>query len=437
MNIDAAEKPKHLRFVHFTLVTVCAALLNITLLSEDSTLFQAVKQYDEVRASIKDWKEDWLTRNTEPQIKAALPDPPVPVLLGIKNSEGKELTFSYSLVENSTHSDIKFSQAGLSNLFSIGSIPESLHEFHGLWDTSLVPYDVLTVASLGPNGAVAYVTDPVEVGTATVTPLSEPPDNPLLIRRGLNPLTKDEIGNPQSNFPSGYKITSFNKPKSVNLDKGIIYVQFEAQTKPFLKIDPFPYLIQTLELDSETTRAPFGFVFRDLDKMTEGVQHASWETLDTIVAGWKKQVSKEPSINLFGITASANMLTTAGGLITLLLQLYFALHLLAAKTDEIPSWYGFPWIALYPSSLARYTFLASSSILPPFVIAVLTGKRFFYEFAFGVNLDWGARLELGIGIMAFACSSWLAVQCIRCYHTWPEYSDAKPDEQNAGEDQEG
>jgi len=138
----------------------------------------------------------------------------------------------------------------------------------------------------------------------------------------------------------------------------------------------------------------FAMNFPDLSALTLDTSEYSFDKLRAIL---KNQSDRSrDDIELFGLTIPAVVISTWGGPIVILVQLYFLLHFRAFRQQlaldrETPL---APWIGIYPDVISKATTVISAFALPPLSLGILVsqdiGSNPVFVFMVGISAGLGA-----------------------------------------------
>ncbi len=109
---------------------------------------------------------------------------------------------------------------------------------------------------------------------------------------------------------------------------------------------------------------PFASMFPELDEITAEYQDLNFDRLDTILTKKKEQRATE-DLKTFGLTIPSGLLGYLGISVLLGMQVYFAVHLMAARPRLRRA--TVPWIGLYDTKLSRCIVGFSAVALPVIV----------------------------------------------------------------------
>jgi hypothetical protein len=146
------------------------------------------------------------------------------------------------------------------------------------------------------------------------------------------------------------------------IHEGMVVIPARAR-QPRLPADLQQWLIKEFELDGPAGR--FAESFPELDGVTREYQQLSLESAARILDDELKRTGER--IEFLGVSLPEPVMATWGGIVILMLQLYFWLHLRYWKRqggmlNHEPN--HVPWIAIYPDVFARAATYATIGLFP-------------------------------------------------------------------------
>lgn len=117
--------------------------------------------------------------------------------------------------------------------------------------------------------------------------------------------------------------------------------------------------------------APFAVDFPELSALTLEVSYLSFDKSRVFLQRQAKRAEKD--VSLFSLSVPAVVIARWGGLVVILTQLYFLLHLrgLRQRVQNGPPSAMTPWIGIYPDVLAKAATMISAFLMPPVLLGAV------------------------------------------------------------------
>jgi len=451
-NVDPLEKAKHLRTIHFALIVICLALLNVTLFTDDTKLQRAIAQYHHINDIGATWHNEWTKPYIDDHVLPLTKAAPKPRFFRISRKDFPKL--------KTDHADIKLIFDGPTwitaqgdkfgrSLFSDMWSPPTLADFAYTWDKLPTvafatfnefrgDYIYHTRVDGPPSTALAKATADIEdITIVSTTALADTVDPELqktptlkLTLTYLNESLRKTTG--IDSLPNGDHISYAYIFQKVTPGQGTW--RYANYIVPVSERIHYPYNFRQALLHhsgkaNALRDANFRHQFRDLDELTQGYQDFQFRQIDKLVPRWKKEAAQSSKIQLMGISASTQFLSSTGSIAIIVIQLYLFIHLQAVKPSLLSSWTGFPWMAIYEAPIARNLFKATAFYLPIIAIALLANSALEVEQLIETT---GEGIPLPTILLAYAPiipATIFGVFGLKTYGTWSPATKPATDEE--------
>jgi len=366
---DSKDFIEHLRTVHFTLVTVCLALVVILQFPSPVSIREAIRQLDTIKEAAhilnSTWTEEKLGQELANNSRSSLCNRPV-----MKNfvmvAHGKRLRvdFDYGNWILRTSEPMRLEEKGGEPYrYTSMNSPERLDEFKRIWDNS---YSILCPIRIADEGVMFLYGGTEVIESIHSEPITSPFDDNE---------TATLADNSKIDEPTNFKITP-------NFESKELFYRVDYPTNKdgsqFRDGSPILFNIPVLEsavfpnhyrdiLIKEMAQyrwlhSDFKDAFYELNQATEGFQDLDFDHLKQILEQNEKN-SKE-AFQAFGITFPIETTTRWGTLIIIVIQFYFLLHFMEHRKKESLTNPDIAWIGVYNSFGAQVLFGATAWCLP-------------------------------------------------------------------------
>ena len=366
---DSKDFVEHLRTVHFTLVTVCLALVVILQFPSPVSIREAIRQLNTIDDSMHIWSHTWVADEALQQLKneAGFNHCVNPVagdsmvnILGI----GMPIHFPKANWTLRISNPIQINN-GLTDNIEIRrtsvDVPKRLEDFKNLWDNS---YFIACPTLLADEAYNQFSTERVPLVKLTAPMLSPESGRPaLLMDAGI-----------------GRKIDGLKQKQNPN-SEGLLYdlrlSPPDLLAIPVLDSEVFPFDYRGLLIKElpqyHWLHSDFKHAFYELDQATTGFQDLDFEHIQRILQQNEKN-SKE-TFQAFGVTFPIETTTRWGALLIVALQLYLWLHLSEFRRRDFAS-SDIAWIGAYQTPWPRAIFCLTGLIIPVGVVIFLGIRNF-------------------------------------------------------------
>ena len=389
---DSKDFVEHLRTVHFTLVTVCLALIVILQFPSPVSIREAIHQLNTIVDATHVWKDTWVDEGVPKELN---------------NKDGffscvNPVTSDFATAASGTRQSFHFQNVNwtlrTSNPMPINSqymtnakymtirhttidAPKRLDEFKNIWNNS---YSILCPVRISDEGVNLFFT--------------AAPKNEIVV-----PIKREAVSSAVPLSPAmlmdngaGRKFDGLHKGQSAE-SEGLFYsagflpianpnISMVAMAKsptildiPVLdsKVFPFDYrgvLIKELP-QYNWLHADFKDAFYELDQATTGFQDLDFDHIKQILQ--QNQKNSKEAFQAFGVTFPIETTAKWGTLIIIVIQFYFLLHLMEYGKNRTLAKPDVAWIGIYASPGARILFCATALVLPLAVITFVCIKDSF------------------------------------------------------------
>lgn len=451
--MDIRDNVQHLRKIHFSLLIACFALLTLTFAREANQYDKALEQLNQIRAALSDWAPGWIdsaaarlvadlddalgddlilgaacpnhcvteklvvTQFELPayeheleekglQLLASRPWTPLPLpapLLELAGAEPDPKSGPlWSKMAKLERMDPQFlnpiprSYPLAYEPFDIDR-PESVGEFQTLWNA----LDVLTLTFATARGQYwALIGDLRSGGDAFVIRPDDPVDASWpTVELALEPMEDSAQAwwrdRTEHQIRPDYQLIGHTPWGEVN-------VPVEGKQITLSLRDAF---IHSHGLS--WTNGTFANNFPNLSAAMQGRPRMSFDETAALLTSESARL--ETDIVIFGLVIPDAVVSRWGGIIMVIAQFYFWLHLRGfareLKTTTQPTLA--PWIGVYDDPLARVTTAVSGFALPPVILAALIFGASTATFMLGLIVV----MSLLLGALAFATlrACWVAI----------------------------
>lgn len=442
---DSTESVKHVRTIQFSLMAICLALA-AALTLDSSSYAKALSDLRKIHSFSNEWVENhkWLS-NLALEHSAGLSDlESVDVFAEIHERhaafnripsdwmnwktyvrlevDGKELVIALKMAHDGHWTifqrqalalEVEAGRTALGQLIFDENTenekplvpqlrpPKTLQEFREFWEAaneniflhratviSTGEWKFLNAAGLSEQGVVYEI------------PREEPTHADLEITMALLPVRA--LGNGKE-IPTEFgPITRAGE--FVLINRQPVHVDGGTQIAYFVipvlvddhRIPIHSRMEQIANADGWGVGSTFAQSFRELDKLTTGLQDLEFEQIDRLLTNEARRIGE--SFQVFGVRFQVGLVNRIGLAAIFLVQLYLGVHFRELtrrlRTDLTDLAWEYPWIGLYKSKLSKFLLIASASILPT-ILSCSIGLRQW------TSLGWGLESVVSITVCLY------------------------------------
>jgi hypothetical protein len=386
---DSKDFVEHLRTVHFTLVTVCLALIVILQFPSPVSIREAIHQLNTIVDATHVWKDTWIDEGVPRELSN----------VGGVSSCVNPVTSDFATVASGMQVSLHFQNVNwtlrTSNPMPINSqymtdakyttvrhttidAPKRLDEFKNIWNNSYSILCPIHISDEGVNVLFSAKETIVPIKRESVSSAVRPSPAMLMdngAARKFSGLHKGQSVESEGLFYSAGFLPIANPNTSViGMSNNPMMLDIPVLDS---KVFPFDYrgvLIKEVP-QYNWLHSEFKEAFYELDQATTGFQDLDFDHIKQILQQNEKN-SKE-AFQAFGVTFPIETTARWGTLIIIVIQFYFLLHLVEYGKKESLDKPDVAWIGIYASPGARLLFCATALILPLAVIIFVCIKDSF------------------------------------------------------------
>ncbi len=379
---DSKDFVEHLRTVHFTLVTVCLALIVICQFPSPVLIREAIHQLNTIIDATNQWKSTWLDVGVPEQLGGTKDFSycikPLSPSFTTVISRGRRVSIDFTkenwTVRQSDTTAIPAQYSNGTNRETSLTRPQRLDEFINIWNTKYSVICPLQIANEGldqrllsePHPEAAVVRIKKEASSTNSTKVT------AYIADGTINQKFKELHEQQNIESVGlYYALNTMPPKVATMSK---IRQWSAEWEdlaffeiPVLKSKVLPFDFKAFLIDTfphnHWLHTDFKGAFYELDQATTGFQDLDFSHIKNILLQNEKN-SKE-AFQAFGVTFPIETTTRWGTLIIIVIQFYFLLHFMEYSKKRTLTTPDVAWIGIYASPGARFLF-CTTALAGPF-----------------------------------------------------------------------
>jgi len=453
----AKDIAEHLRMVHFSLLVACVVVILSLLGASPGVLGAAHDQFQKILAIRAEWQK-WMQRFASEQIQwlkaqgLTWPDSVVsPIYINgaeLRSAVPRDFKLQgrFSVGDDSL---VAMHLAGAPIYFFVREkeilVPgpavasgarlglttptfRTLADFRSFWDSA----DHVTASVVKEISDVAYLVSrsdfKAEVrwhrpgpgkggGRQMSMALVAAEHEGLLVEkdRVLCPRELTQLLSSSSASPTYNDLFCVSSQKTYNDSK--YFPEFQAIVVPAkveshsLQTSLRRWLAEEFHLPGAGTK--FEETFRELDEITKDYQTLPFENAERIFKGELDRAGER--VEFAGLRFPVDQISTWGGLIILVTQIYFWLHLRAfdrAFRKEKGVRPAVAWIALYPDRVARVVSITTVSVIPVAVIVFLC-SRGWLDYLRQRPVGWLAFLSILVSAVMLVGALYLAMRTVK------------------------
>lgn len=381
---DAKDFVQHLRTVHFTLLTVCLALIVIIKYPSPFAIREAIRQLNTIEDATHVWKDTWIDEGVPKELKS-VPDfssciKPVTSDFSIE-SYGKRINVHFANINwtmrTSAQMAINSSYNTDANYVTVRhttiDAPKGLDDFKRIWNNS---YSIICPTKIAEEGmtllfSADHAIAPIKkekVFSGMQPTLAMLMDNGVAAKfTGLHKAQGAESEGLYYNMGLANMAMNPNAPL-ITMEKTPMMFEIPVLESRVIPFDYRALLIKELP-QYNWLHADFKDAFYELDQAIGSRQNLDFENIKQILRTNERN-SKE-SFQAFGVTFPIETATRWGVFLILVIQLYFWVHLKEYR-KRIYRESDIAWIGSYTSGDAKLLFCLTALLVPLGVVVFVS-----------------------------------------------------------------